>query len=356
MRTAAIEFAEDVQQRGIDPVTIDALFVTSLMSAADLRALLPAGFCDKPMVLYMHENQAAYPAADEAGADPRDVHFLLTNLTSCAAADHVLWNSAWNQQSFHEGAAKLLAHSRDGRLNDVLPAIMQRSEVAWPPVEDLLASCFQSGSGNRHGDEDQGTRSPPDSACTREQQDPPRRDALQGEHGDREVLHNPIRVVWPHRWEHDKGPDALLDLARRYTCDHNLRWIILGEQFDRIPPAMQAFTSEFRDRIDHMGYVEDRRTYLRWLSRADWVLSTARHEFFGIAVVEALLAGALPWLPTQLSYPELLPAEAHGLSPMNPPDDPDTLRNSIREHLQPALAHNAVRRIDAAIEQQCARA
>ena len=27
----------------------------------------------------------------------------------------------------------------------------------------------------------------------------------------------PVRVVWPHRWEHDKGPDELLALAEKHT-------------------------------------------------------------------------------------------------------------------------------------------
>ena len=37
---------------------------------------------------------------------------------------------------------------------------------------------------------------------------------------------------------------------------------------------------------------EDRRMYFNMLERADWVLSTANHEFFGIAVVEAIMQGA----------------------------------------------------------------
>ena len=55
------------------------------------------------------------------------------------------------------------------------------------------------------------------------------------------------------------------------------------------------------------------------------MLSTARHEFFGIAVAEALRAGCLPWLPARLSYPELLPepAWAGTLSPHAPPKDPE---------------------------------
>jgi len=79
------------------------------------------------------------------------------------------------------------------------------------------------------------------------------------------------------------------------------------------------------------------------------VLSTARHEFFGIAVVEALLAGCLPWLPDRLSYPELLPPALHGAGPSRPPQDLAAARQAVRRHLQPSIAANAVGTIDDAV-------
>jgi glycosyltransferase involved in cell wall biosynthesis len=310
MRLAAVELLEQAGPRLAEP--IDAMVVTSLMSAADLRALLPARLRATPIVLYMHENQAAYPLSDHPKVDPkRDVHFALTNLTSILAADLVIWNSQWNRSSFLDGMDLILRRANAVELTGWQEKVEQRSRVIWPPVE------------------------PPPEEVTKQPA----------------VSHNSTRVIWPHRWEHDKGPDELLEFADRHSESLDLRWTILGERYPDVPPALAEFERRFADRIDHFGYEPDRRKYWQHLARADWVLSTAQHEYFGIAVAEALLAGCLPWLPARLSYPELLPPEAHGLSPQKPPKDPQGVIEKIRAHLEPALAPNAVTRIDETISE-----
>ena len=45
------------------------------------------------------------------------------------------------------------------------------------------------------------------------------------------------------------------------------------------------------------------------VARGDIAVSTAKHEFYGISVIEAVRAGCIPFLPNRLSYPELFPAE-----------------------------------------------
>ena len=60
----------------------------------------------------------------------------------------------------------------------------------------------------------------------------------------------------------------------------------------------------------HFGWA-DAQTYARLLWQADGVVSTALHEFFGIAVVEAIYCGCFPVLPRRLAYPVVLPADHH---------------------------------------------
>jgi glycosyltransferase involved in cell wall biosynthesis len=206
---------------------------------------------------------------------------------------------------------RILARANAVELTGWQQKVEQRSRVIWPPVE------------------------PPPAAVMREPG----------------ISHNSTRVIWPHRWEHDKGPEELLEIADRYSEPLNLRWTILGEQYPDVPPSMAEFEQRFAARIDHFGFEPDRRRYWEHLARADWVLSTARHEYFGIAVAEALLAGCLPWLPQRLSYPEVLPPGTLGLSPQKPPADRQGVLEKIRAHLEPALAPNAVRRIDETIAQ-----
>ena len=56
----------------------------------------------------------------------------------------------------------------------------------------------------------------------------------------------------------------------------------------------------------------DRRAYDRWLERADVVVSCAEQEYFGVAVAEAVQAGAYPVLPRRQAYPSLYGARCKG--------------------------------------------
>jgi glycosyltransferase involved in cell wall biosynthesis len=124
----------------------------------------------------------------------------------------------------------------------------------------------------------------------------------------------PPTVLWNHRWEYDKNPDdffeMLFDLDRAGV---DFRLIVVGEQFRSAPGIFKAAPKLLSDKIIHFGFVPDRQDYISLLAQSDVVVSTADHEFYGLAVLEAIGAGCTPLLPNRLSYPELLPDETHEL-------------------------------------------
>ena len=81
---------------------------------------------------------------------------------------------------------------------------------------------------------------------------------------------------------------------------------VIGEQFREAPEAFEWARQYFAEHIDRWGYQESREQYEQALTQADVFVSTARHEYFGITAVEAILAGAFPLLPRRLAYPEIL--------------------------------------------------
>ena len=120
-------------------------------------------------------------------------------------------------------------------------------------------------------------------------------------------------MLWNQRWEYDKDPETMLRALYGLT-DEGLRFrvALAGENFRVAPAEFDEARSRLGDRLVHYGYVESEAEYAGLLHRADIVLSTAIHEFFGVSVVEAIYCGCLPVLPKRLNYPELIPPELHG--------------------------------------------
>lgn len=326
LATGALELVSQAAEEGKLEARPDVIFATSMVSVGDLRALLPRDFRDCPIVLYMHENQAAYPFRwSTRHEEERDHQFALKNLNSIAVADSVIWNSRWNKDSFCRAIESLLRRSPDGSLGNVSGWIDDKSCVRWPPVDRPDEVLHNTADGDNSGP------------------------FLNG-HGNN-------RIVWPHRWEHDKGPDTLLRLARflESKSPGQYTWVLLGEQFRRIPEPLQEFLHEFRGAIDHAGWVQSKHEYWSILRDCGWVLSTARHEFFGIAVVESMLAGCLPWLPRRLSYPEIVPEALWGISPAKPPEDSDEARRMLSAHLSATKPSRALGEIDGLLTEVASR-
>ena len=118
----------------------------------------------------------------------------------------------------------------------------------------------------------------------------------------------PLVIVWPHRWEHDKDPETffsiLIQLYREYSIKFQL--IILGQSFNEKPKIFdEILTILPSDYILHCGFVQSKIDYENLLFKGDLVVSTAQHEFFGVAMLEACRAGCIPLVPQRLVYQEI---------------------------------------------------
>lgn len=260
MRHAAVTFAGDVQQLVETGRAWDVVFCTDMLNLAEFRGLCPAVVHRLPSVVYFHENQLTYPNPTQT---ERDLHFAFTNLTTALAADRVWFNSAFHRDDFLSALENLLDQMPDYKPCEAVSAIRFKSDVHPPGIEPF---------------EPRG----------------PRRDG-------------PMRLLWAARWEHDKDPDTFFNaLARLQAHGQNFRLSVLGESFDHVPNCFHEARRRFAEHIDRWGYLASRNDYRAALREADLVVSTALHEFFGIAVLEAVAAGCVPLVPNRLSYPELL--------------------------------------------------
>lgn len=262
MRSAPLELAQataSVLQANGPP---DVIFCTDMLDLPQWRGLLrDPRVLTTPTVIYFHENQLTYPVAPQARTD---AHFGYTNLLSAITADACWFNSEFHREDFLAACGEFIRRMPDAREIHDLESLRQRTKV--------IPAGFD----------------PPCPA------------------GVRSVGDKPLTIGWVSRWEHDKRPDQFLEVLKQIESQGiAFDLVLLGPRPAKPDPALSQIRQHFADRILHDEFAETREEYWRWLQKMDVVVSTADHEFFGIAICEAIWAGAVPVLPNRLSYPEL---------------------------------------------------
>jgi glycosyltransferase involved in cell wall biosynthesis len=272
MQGGAVTLAQKAAEAAEAGFAPDLVFASDMVNLPALLALTRDRLARVPVVLYFHENQLTYPLRE---GEPRDYTYAYINYLSALAADRVVFNSRFHHDTFFAALPDLLRRFPDYTHLDTLRRLRDKATVIHLGL-DLEGH-------DRHA---------ADAARARDA--------------------GPPIVLWNHRWEHDKNPEAFFRLMNRLDdAGVRFRLILAGERFEEQPPAFERAFQRYAERILHYGYAEDFAEYSRLLHRADIVVSTARHEFFGIAMLEAIYCGCHPLLPNRLTYPELIPERLH---------------------------------------------
>lgn len=275
MHGGAVTMARKVQEMAVKSPKPDLIFASSMVNLPAFLALTRKELAGVPVVMYMHENQLTYPLPE---GKERDHTYGYINYLSCLAADHILFNSQFHYDQFVEALPRLLRLFPDYTHLNTAAEIRNKSSVLHLGLDlrghDKYASAYEG-------------------------------------HSWGPGMKPPI-VLWNQRWEYDKNPAAFFRLMNRLDdSGHKFRLILAGEHFEDLPVEFEKAFERYAERILHYGYAEDFKEYSSLLHRADIVISTSDHEFFGISMLEAIYCGCHPLLPNRLSYPELIPEALH---------------------------------------------
>jgi len=250
----------------------DLLIATSMVDLASLRGFIPS-IAQLPTLLYFHENQFVYPLGSKQRSNNAEPQ--LVPLYSALCADAIVFNSNYNRSTFLQGARELLKKLPD-QLPPKLLKRIEKSEVIPVPLEKFLFKPVTSAMLDR----------------------------------PKQILD----VVWNHRWEYDKGPRLLLCLTQAILTQRlPIRLHVVGQQFrsspaefEKIATLLEQHAADLAIDQGSFGFVEKRERYISVLKQCEVVLSTALHDFQGLAIQEACTLGCTPLVPDALVYPEYI--------------------------------------------------
>lgn len=238
--------------------------MSSTLNLAELLGLRPDLLpCKK--CLYFHENQLVYPTQKK---QERDIQFGLNQILSCIVADHILFNSQYNLNSFYKMIPTFL-NSFPYKIEIDLKSLMNKSIVLFYPIQNpIIPSTFNNS------------------------------------------IEKPINILWPHRWEYDKNPQSFFKVL--YKLDEKkiqFTITVIGEKYADTPEIFEEAKIKLSQHIKHWGYVESKEEYWKLLFESNVAVSTSNHEFYGVSMLECCIVGCYILCPERLSYPFIFTKE-----------------------------------------------
>ena len=285
MQGAAITFARLLDAKP------DLILASSMIDLSIFRALTRDRLANVPIAMYFHENQLSYPQSRRQNHGWR---YGFINYVSALCADANFFNSQFHLDDFMAQLPRMLKHFADYNELQTIDQIREKSSVLPLGIELRRFDQYRV----------EGARNEP-----------------------------PL-ILWNHRWEHDKDPAAFVQsVIKLAEAGYDFELAFTGEQFGEAPLALQQAQSRLGDRIIQLGYLDSFADYARLLWRADYAVSSARQEFFGVSVCEAIYCGCIPILPDRLNYPNLIPEAFRGACLYQD----DRLAAQLRYHLDNEL-------------------
>lgn len=315
MHGGAVTLARNFLDSAQDP---DLILATDMLDVTTFLSLTRPATEHIPLVLYMHENQLTYPLPGEGKQGPmrrqrgeRDLHYVFINYASMLAADRVLFNSAYHHESWFSALPRFLKHFPENNELETVDELRARSEVLAVGID------LQALKGALAGSDDAALPPQKQSGSTRSQSAAPDGDKVAPptattDHDTQASSQRAPLILWNQRWEYDKNPSAFFRALYHVQSEGiPFRLALCGQNYRRQPAEFEEARERLAQELVHVGYARQEQ-YRRLLWEASIVISTARHEFFGLSILEAIYCRTFPLLPRRLSYPELIPDTFHG--------------------------------------------
>ncbi len=260
MAAGAVELAEKVNREVDIPAYI---FVTDMLDLALFKSLLRYDYQHIKIGIYFHENQLTYPWNDKKHRE-RDRQFALKNFTSLLVADDVIFNSSYHRDCVFDALPEFLNAFPDNLDGERIEGIRLKSRVLSPGIDTTELETVSDA--ERHAN----------------------------------------RILWNHRWEHDKNPDDFFEILFELKDEGvEFELAVIGERFKTSPIIFEKAKEVLSKEIVAWGYLPNRQEYIRCLKSSALLPVTSNQEFFGISVMEAAFCGVKPLLPKRLSYPSI---------------------------------------------------